>query len=181
MRGLVRSFAIEDKVITRLARHQREWRGPPMRATFLASADMQHNPLARRDERREFERFSLHRPRRIGAGRRARTGDDCKARVAGIDNEARVSERSGKIVRMARVEPGDDERAPGGEPDINGAAVSRFPRQKAQIIGRHTAQRWRHADASSGAEPVDAEKILKHRMAARRRRRCGMRKAGDGE
>ena len=140
MRGLVRSFAIEDKVITRLARHQREWRGPPMRATFLASADMQHNPLARRDERREFERFSLHRPRRIGAGRRARTGDDCKARVAGIDNEARASERGGKVVGMVRVDSDDNERAPGSEPDINRRAAPRFLREKTQIIGRHAAQ-----------------------------------------
>ena len=132
--------------------------GPlPAPATFLASADMQHNPLARRDERREFERFSLHRPRRIGAGRRARTGDDCEARVAWHRGAMpRGFERGAQVFRAATGEAGDDERAPWREPEINGAAALRFVREKEtiKIVGASDVpatptrrrRRWRRTD-----------------------------------
>jgi hypothetical protein len=100
---------------------------------------------------------------------------------AGIDNETPTRKRAGKIIRIGAVESGDDESAPRGEPDISSPAAPRFPRQKAQILGRRAAQRRRHADASSRAELMDAKKILKRRLAADRRGRQGMCEIGCGE
>lgn len=165
---LVGSFAVHDEVIARLARDQRKRRRLRVRATFLASAHMQHNPIAGAYRRDEFERVLLNGARRIRASRRPGAGNDAEARVRRIENEAAVRQRSSQFFCAAAAEPSDNERPPRGKPDVDSRTAPRFLRQKAKFIGGHATQRGRRADASGRAEAVDAEKISAYGAATQR-------------
>ena len=169
---LVGSFAVHDEVIARLARDQRKRRRLRVRATFLASAHMQHNPIA-------LERLARWRVRARPSGRGAPhsrqagapgAGDDQRRGSAGSRMKPQCvnADKAARSAAAAWPSPCDNERPPRGKPDVDSRTAPRFLRQKAKFIGGHATQRGRRADASGRAEAVDAEKISAYGAATQR-------------
>ena len=116
-RGRVACLAVEHEVVAVFCRGQGRGGRKGPRAALGAAADMQGDPFALRQLRREALRVVPQGAVRVHAGRRARANGDAQARLARVGDEAELRRGRDDRGRATRIEPDDEEGAPGREPE----------------------------------------------------------------
>ena len=121
---------------------------------------MQGDPFAVRQLRREALRVVAQGAVRVHAGRRARADGDAQARLARVGDEAEPRRGRDDRGRAARVEPDDEERAPGREPEAGRAEFRRALDQRLEPARVDLAEGGREADHDRRAEHMPAEDMV---------------------